>query len=286
MIGRKTLKSERARMRRIDLFFERVAHVFLLSYALFLMIAWISYRPSIQIEHIAIEGVHSVDQSAVSVLVTNPLAERILSRINRNNIFFYPSARVLHEISVLDPRISNAKITFNGTHQLHVTLEEFTPALLYCTKSEASSSVSLASSTTPIHGECYFADERGYVFAPAPTWSGYPFLTIIASSTEHSGTSSPLRTFALKESEYAQLKTFFIVLERMNIHPRTITMLGGGDFRISTEHPWDILWASGKDLEVSANNLALMLRSLKEEPTKETNVHIIDLRFGNKIFYK
>lgn len=282
MIGRKTLKSSRARTRRIDIFFERVAHVFLLSCALFLMIAWISFRPSIQIKHVVIEGVRSVDPSVVNGVVTDPLAEQILSRINRNNMFFYPSAQVLRDIRALDPRISNAKITFNGRHQLHVTLEEFTPALLYCREGGATHVPMDASTTPDILRECYFADERGYVFALAPTWSGYPFLTIVASSTD----SSPLRKFALEESAYAQLKAFSAVLERMNIHPRMITILGGSDFRISTEHPWDILWASGKDPEVSANNLALVLRSLEQEPSKEADVRIIDLRFGNKIFYK
>jgi len=101
----------------------------------------------------------------------------------------------------------------------------------------------------------------------APTWSGYPFLTIVASSTEQPA-SSPLGKFALDSSEYAHLKAFFTVLEGINIHPRIITMLGGGDFRLNTGYPWDILWASGKDPEASADNLALMLAFFRERSFK------------------
>ncbi len=281
-IGRKTLKSSRARTRRIDIFFEHTAHVFLLSCALFLGLAWLSYRPALQIASVAIDGVHSVDQSAVNELVAHPLAQRVLYRINRNNMFFYPSTQVFRELMALDPRVANVKLVFEGRHRLHVTLEEFTPALLYCVHGGTALVPTSASTTPDLLRECYFADARGYVFASAPTWSGYPFLTIIASSAE----TSPLRKFALEASEYAKLKAFFVVLEQTNIHPHTVTILSDGDFRISSEHPWDILWASGKDPEASANNLALVLHSLQQEPSKEADVRIIDLRFGNKIFYK
>ncbi len=82
------------------------------------------------------------------------------------------------------------------------------------------------------------------------------------------------------------LKNFFAVLEGIDIHPRIITLLGGSDSRMSTGHPWDIIWTSGKDPQVSADNLALMLRSLDQDPAKEKDLRVVDLRFGNKIFYK
>jgi hypothetical protein len=63
-------------------------------------------------------------------------------------------------------------------------------------------------------------------------------------------------------------------------------MLGGNDFRVSTGHAWDILWTSVKDPQVSVDNLALMLRSLEQDPSKEADLRVVDLRFGNKIFYK
>lgn len=284
-IGRKTLKSERARTRNIDLFFERVAQVLLLSYMLIVVIAWLSYRPALQVQSVAIEGVHGIDQSAVDTIVTEPLSWRFFARVNRNNMFFYPRALVLRELQALDTRVANVKLTFDGTHRLHVTLQEFSPALLYCIQGDTSPVGVDASSSKDTPNDCYFADDRGYVFAPAPTWSGYPFFTIIASSTEQ-GTSSPLGKFAFDQGEYAHLKAFFAMLEGINIHPRTITMLGGNDFRIATGHPWDILWTSVKDPKVSADNLALMLHSLGKDPSKEADLRVVDLRFGNKIFYK
>jgi hypothetical protein len=182
MIGRKTLKSERARTRHIDIFFERVAQVLLLSYLLFVVIAWLSYRPLFQVESVVLEGVRGIDQSAVSAIITEPLSWRIVSRVNRNNMFFYPRGLVLRELMALDPRVADAKLTFDGARRLRITLREYIPSLLYCIKGEPSP-VS-GSSTPDAFDDCYFADERGYVFTPAPTWSGYPFLTIVASSTE------------------------------------------------------------------------------------------------------
>lgn len=285
MIGRKTLKSERARTRHIDLFFERVAQVLLLSYMLFVVIAWLSFRPALQVQSVTIEGVHGIDQSAVSALVNEPLSWKFISRVNRNNMFFYPRAYVLHELQSLDPRVANVKLAFEGAHHLSVTIREYMPSLLYCLQGASETALVIASSTLEAVSDCYFADEHGYIYAHAPTWSGYPFLTIVASSSEQS-TTSPLGKFALDQGQYAHLKEFFVVLAGMDIHPHTITMLGGNDFRISTGHPWDIIWTSGKDPEASANNLALMLRSLGKDPAKESDLRVVDLRFGNKIFYK
>jgi hypothetical protein len=284
-IGRKTLKSERARTRHIDLFFERVAQVLLLSYMLFVVIAWISYRPALQVQSVAIEGVHGIDRSAVDTIVTEPLSWRFFSRVNRNNMFFYPRAQVLHRLEALDPRVANVKLRFDGARRLHVTLEEFSPSLLYCIQGGTPFDSAIASSSPDALGDCYFADARGYVFAAAPTWSGYPFFTIVASSTEQAS-SSPLGTFVLDQDEYVRLKSFFALLSEINIHPRIITMLGGNDFRVSTGHAWDILWTSVKDPQVSVDNLALMLRSLEQDPSKEADLRVVDLRFGNKIFYK
>ena len=299
-IGRKTLKSERARTRHIDLFFERVAYTLLLSYTLFVIISILSYDPSLQMKSITVEGVRGADRAAVDTIAQDALSWRFFSRVDRNNIFFYPRSSVRHAIIALDPRIKQATLTFDSLHRLRITIEEYTPSLLYCGAAGSDERVAalVVGSTTQMAGDavprtftdCYFADERGYVFAKAPEWSGYPYITVVASSssdTEGEQTSfAPLRTFALPREEYQRVRTFLNVLTHIDLYPRALTVIGEHDFRISTALPWDILWSSDKDPQKSADNLALVLNSLAADKASAASLKMIDLRFGNKIFYK
>jgi hypothetical protein len=129
---------------------------------------------------------------------------------------------------------------------------------------------------------CYYADDQGYIFAEAASWSGHPYTTFVSTSTAQS-----LRTHILPKEEYALVGQFLSSLTAIDIFPHTVTILGNNDFRIDTTLPWDILWSSEKDPQKSTDNLALVLSSLQTMDTKKkTELESIDLRFGDKIFYK
>lgn len=296
MIGRKTLTSERARTRRIDIFFERLGQGILVLYGVFIFTVWLADRPGLQIHSLVIEGTHAVDHNAVALIATDALSKQFLSRVDRNNMFFYPRGSVLSAIIALDPRVADAQLRFDSRHNLRVLIQEFSPALLYCghaappSLSPAGVSGTSSKILPELRGElddCYVADERGYVFASAPAWSGYPYLAFVAASSSDVATFSPLHSYVLPSDEYVRVREFLATLLSIELYPRMITILGNHDFRIETNSPWDILWSSTKDASKSTENLALVLNSLKgNDPAQNEALHVVDLRFGNKIFYK
>lgn len=293
MIGRKTLKSERARGRQIDIFFERTAQVMLLSYALFAFMSWLSYRPAFHVTEVVIEGLHAVGKDDIIKVTGEALSSQFLSRVHRNNMLLYPREKIQSEISALDPRIASVYLSFDSRHNLRITVREHNVAALFCQSPDTrvftiaipeDTSTSLDTQVTSgdqsVH--CYYADDQGYIFAEAANWSGYPYMTFVSSSTAQS-----LRTHILPKKEYAHIQQFLASLAAIDLHPHTVTILGNNDFRINTSLPWDILWSSEKDPQKSTDNLSLVLNSLQTlDEKKKKELQSIDLRFGDKIFYK
>lgn len=293
MIGRKTLKSGRARARQIDVFFERTAQVMLLTYALFVFVSWLSYRPAFRITHVAIDGLRAVSRDSIAEIAGDALASQFLSRVDRNNMLLYPRKKMLHEIRTLDPRIATVALSFDSRHTMRIVVHEYVVGALYCQSSdadtfmigtprEAATSTLTTTARTDGGTRCYYADEQGYIFAEAAEWSGHPYVTFVSSST-----TPPLRTHILPDDEYAAVGRFLSSLSEIDLRPQTVTILGNSDFRIETALPWDIFWSSKKDPQKSTDNLSLVLHSLSTMNERDKKIlESIDLRFGDKIFYK
>jgi hypothetical protein len=53
-----------------------------------------------------------------------------------------------------------------------------------------------------------------------------------------------------------------------------------------TNLPWTILWSITADPAESTRNLGVVLSSINAGGQAEDELHRIDLRFGNKVFYQ
>lgn len=301
MLGRKTLKSERARMERIDARFQAIAQILLVLYALFVLASWLSYRPLFALTSIDIGGTHAISNLEVQNIAEHALHTRVLYRIDRNNMLLYPSSAVLEQIKAKYPRVKDAQLQFDGRHKIVISVEEYLPALLYCMgfenfkESTHMKNLTDATTTEPIESTttdsqslstCYFADEQGYVFASAPNYAGYPFIAIVASSTSHMKAISPVGTYALDAETFHNIQGFISQLNTIGFTTHAVELLAEHDIRIKTDRPWDILWTTTKDPTESIKNLGLVLDSITKDKKAEGEITVIDLRFGNKIFYR
>lgn len=278
ILGRKTLKSKRARMRTVDMVFERVAQVLLVSYFIFTFISWATLRESLRIERVAVIGSQATDAEAIEVLAHEYLAQKFLWKINRNNALLYPKQSLATAVLSLDAHLKDVKIAVGKDSQLAIHVTEYTPTYLWCAGAESSAS------STPA---CYLADDTGYVFAKAPDYSGYPFdifETSIAGSDEQ---GSPIGLFILPEEEFVKVSAFQLELEKSGITTHRIVQTGEFDFSFTTDAPWVVVWSTKKDPAVSARNLDIVLDEIKSKKGKGTTTpSSIDLRFGSKIFYQ
>jgi hypothetical protein len=284
-LGRTSLKSARTRIHRIEKTFEFVGYAILVSYFLYLSVVWITARPSLWITDVEIEGAHAVSADSIADIAKEQLNGILLYHIRTDNEFLYPKEEVIEEVMSLSPRIAHVSVDFTGRHTLRVAVTEFTPNFLFCMASD----LALASSTSIDRQpkDCYFADEKGYVYSEAPEYLGYPFVAIIASTSEEAVThATPVGTHALSEEEYARIRSFIDDLSRAGLSTHSVTLMPDHDVEIEVGMPWKLLWTTTRDPEASFRNLGVVLDSLAASPSKGKDVTQIDLRFGNKIFYR
>lgn len=317
-IGRKMIKSERARMHQINAVFARIAKTMILLYACFLILVWVSERSVFKINSVEVEGTYALSAPDIEAIALRPLSEKFLFWIAGDNRVLYPRELVLREVESTYPRVARADISFPEPHRLLVHIEEYQPAFLYCMNQEApapaprnspavlmsdSAMASTSTSTSveelplpkelpasvPALSDCYFADKGGYVFSRAPEYSGYPFLAVIsqASSAPVSELPSPIGERILDPEDHSRITAFVSALDALSLRTHALYLRNAHDVEFETNMPWSILWATTEDPEESVRNLDVVLQALPNERTEsDDTLNRIDLRFGNKVFYK
>lgn len=272
-ILRNTIRpSRRERARRIDRAFEFFLRTFLLCYFLFVFSAWLSYREEFRISEIAITGAQAVDASLVRNAVERELAQHLLWKIDRNNFLLYPRWAIPSAIMHLDTRVKDVEVDVEKK-RLTIRLVEYSPVFLWCPPQNASA-------TTTLTAGCSFADETGHIFSFAPGYSGNPFLVFVTTTPR--GNERAI----LPKEEFDKVSAFLQKLALLQISPRLIEQSGLHDFTIMTDKPWIIRWSSARDPEEDTRNLALVLQNLGGDHLNVDTLKAIDLRFGNKVFYK
>ena len=271
-------KSRRERMRRVDRTFERAGQAILIIYALFILSTWISHREEFRISEIRVLDARSVDSVAVQNIVESELARQLLWKINRNNSLLYPRRAMISEIKMLDTRVKTVNIAVDG-RLLTVRISEYSPAFLWCSPDSGSA-------TTTLTSGCYFADSTGHIFAQAPDYSGTPFLIYV--TTVIGNDSDPLYSDSsiLSDEEFDKVSHFLQKLSPLGITPRVVRQSGAHDFTISTDRTWEIRWSSTREPEEDVRNLSLVLQNLSKDQKSLDALKAIDLRFGNKVFYR
>lgn len=285
-IFRNTIRrsSRRERLRRIDRVFEIILNLFLVCYFLFVFSAWLSYRPAFRISEIRIEGAQAVDALPVQNVVESELARRLLWKIDRNNIVLYPRWRMSSAIMALDSRIKGVTMTVESMKRLTVHVSEYSPAFLWCASPsnlEGTSALPAKSVATSTTG-CSFADDTGHIFASAPEYSGNPFLVFVTTAFEENENKRAV----LPREEFDKMNLFIRKLALLGFSPRIIRQAGPHDFTLVTNMPWVIRWSSARNPEEDARNLALVLQNLSGDNFNTDALTAIDLRFGNKVFYR
>lgn len=263
--------SLRARRRKL-----RALRVLVLC-AAFAGLAWgvsaLSYSPKFAIQGIAVVGAKEVPASLVRAYVETKLYDGTNPLLSRGNIFLYPRAEIEKSVTGYFPRIRTAEIARGAllAQAITVTVAERTPFALWC-----SGALSSDSGTN----DCYVMDDSGFVFAPAVS----PFSGSMVFGGGLSLSSSPIGETYLP----THLANVLLLLERFRqaaFAPESVFAENEQDFSVQFKEGFELRASWGDYANVLVRNLQLALSS---EPLrgKESKLEYIDLRFGNRVYYK
>jgi hypothetical protein len=249
-------------------------------WVLVLVVLWggivaISRMNQFQIKNVIISGNTVTDGAAVEDLVRSELKDTYLGMFPKANSFLFPKKNIKFVVLSEFPRIEQVEVSRTDLSTISVTVSERKPKALWCegvTPFLTGQSIS----------DCYFLDGNGLIFSRAPDFSRNVFVRYMGniSTTTTIGGVYGGGHF----SEY----TFFI--QSLLVEHVTVTdmiTLPNGNRELYLSSGVKILFDNRQDLSVVLANIKLLIEKddlglLSATPKFE----YVDLRYGNKIFYK
>lgn len=236
---------------------------------------YIVHRPEIRIDTVVFSGGVLVKHADVEAETLVFLGHSYLGIIPKNNILFYPHDSLEAYLKDVFRRIDQISITRSNMHSLSVTITERKPVALWC---DTLPDVGLA-----LH--CYFMDNLGILFAEAPQFSGDAYTKYFGLINSDTPVGSQ---FTVSSTTFRVINDFVHEVDVLSLGPEYIVAKDNGEFSIYLSSGGYILFDLKSDIGKTRDNLEALLRAPAFATSTRGRLPIdyIDLRFGNKLFYK
>ena len=253
----------RRRQKRKQKIQEKIAFVFLgiviLAAGVSIFFSWEKFR----ISRITFSGLERTNEEALRAYIQDRLRERFVILFPRDNIFFFGPQRLSQGIMSSFPSIQSASVIRAFSSGLRFDIVEYREWGLYCFGDPE---------------RCLWIDENAHAFRDIANEQidSFPKIRDESASDTRIGNMviSPRRM---------EIARFFNEREEFG----TIEMIiskNAETLRVKAQAGWEILIREDGDLENAYKNVHIALQGEIKERVKD--LEYIDLRLGNKIFYK
>ena len=192
----------------------------------------------------------------------------------RNNVFLYPHDSLQNFLKDKFKRIDTISIDTDNQKTIRINITERGMYALWCGEDQSSESSE----------KCYFMDDNGVVFSKAPLFSGdayFKFYGFLSTSTDPIG-----NTYLASTTKFLDISRFVDrVKNTTNIKPVGLLVKGDGEYDLLLSQEGKVYFDDLQSFDKTADNLETLLKTIGTS-TDLTGIDYIDLRFGNKVFYK
>ena len=268
--GNRLRTPEFARRKR-RLFYIKIAALAVVLAGSVAGLSYLTRLPALQISEINITGAEVVDEGELRSAVHEQLAGRYFFLFSKANIFLYPKTAL--EASVLSSfkRLKSAEFSFKNLHSVELLVTERPPQALWC------------GVTRDAGGEapCYFLDPEGYIYTQAPTFTGPVYLRFFGALPQGEVVGMQF----LPTEQFGAFVAFVEALGVQGVRPTELVLLDT-EIELYLEDGTKILFLRKQELPRVLDNLLSVLLSPTFKGKEDLNLDYIDLRFGNKVYYK
>ncbi len=249
---------------------------FLFLFLLFLITIFSRWQ-GINISEVAVSGNKIVETESILYLAKADLAGRYFWLFPKSNSFIYPEKKIKKELLQNFQRLSEVNLNIKNEKTLEITVQEREAKYLWCGDK-------IPEVADESDQKCYFADTDGYIFDNAPYFSGSVYFKFYG---DVNGAGNPTG-FYFEQEFFQKVISFKDNLEKMNLKPVSFEVKDR-DFYFDLSSGGVIIFKKDADYEKLAENLqaAISTEPLKSDFAKKSALLLyIDLRFGNKVYYK
>lgn len=197
------------------------------------------------------------------------MAGKYAGLFSKANIFLYPKSKIENDLRTLYPTLGNASVHALDFHTISVSVAERTPFALWCPSADSA--------------QCVLLDESGLAYAHAPQYSGNVYQVYTGPLPD-----GPLPKQFLTPEYFHSLSALVTTFSK-KIAPDTITSVlvdENNDVHLKTSGGYEIMFALGADGGDVFENFSLTLTAAPFTTHKLSDFQYIDLRFGDKVYYK
>ncbi|HEY0220883.1 MAG TPA: hypothetical protein VGC58_01535 [Candidatus Paceibacterota bacterium] len=240
------------------------------------LISYVSHRKELRLGRVYLFGGVLLTEEEVQEKTLLFLSGSHFFIFPKNNTFLFPREDLESYLKEFFKRIDTIIIKKKGFTALSVEIKERKPYAIWCK--------GLPEKTEGEIEECYFMDQNSTIFAPAPNFSGDAYFKYYGEVGD-----SPIgKEYIASSTKFIGISDFVTNIKTLSLRPQYILEKGEDDFSMVLSGGGQIYFDTKESLYKVVQNLSALLKTPELAPLNRENlpVHYIDLRYGNKLFYK
>ncbi len=262
MKKKKTLRKKHRVKRKKPLLENNLMYGSFLFFSLFCAaIYFFLFFPLFQTQSITVENTKNLNENALIEYIDERLNKKILF-LNSRSIFLFSENAMRNDILKKTSVIKDVSIKKFFPAEIEVKIKEREPYAVWCNSADTMS--------------CFYLDQQGVVFQKVERIPKN-FIVFIREEKAFPGKK------ILEKSCLSSISLVKKELSRMDIEARYFRLPTEKTFEVFTGEGWKIYFSSG-NIESEIANLKLIIEKISKE--KRNDLRYIDLRFGDRVYYK
>ena len=258
---------------------------------LFFIFTYVSGLAKLNISGIEVAGNKITDTELVQNAVREELAGKYFWLIPKTNIFFYPKNKIKAKLAENFKRLDHISLSMKGENVLEVSTTERKAEYVWCGD---------AVPTIESEENCYFMDATGYIFDTAPYFSGdvyFKFYGLIHRTTAEGKVienENPAGAY-FAQADFSRMISLKDMLSEIGLSPVLLYKAPDEGIKVYLDSKSsailgpEILIKIDADFQKIVENLQSALTTeplLTDFKKKYSSLLYLDLRFGNKVYFK
>jgi cell division septal protein FtsQ len=254
-------------------FAKRMTLIFgILTILIIVGVVFLLRMDSIQIKETNIEGVSIIDKKEVEDTVRGTLSGNYLWLIPKSNTFLYSVNKLNNLLVQKFPGIYSLDVGREGFGKVYVKIVERKPETLWCQDN--------GDEALPW---CFFVDSTGVVFAEAPYFSGNVYFIYKGKLNQE----NPMGAQIFTKQDFSIFVSFIKQAgSKLGLDIVGVELKDVGDFDLLLSSGTKILLNKNISYDDMYNNLDAVFKSQQLSSSTLSTLDYIDMRFGNKVYYK
>ncbi|MES3004880.1 MAG: hypothetical protein V4690_02060 [Patescibacteria group bacterium] len=229
--------------------------------------SYISHRPELRVTSVVLNGEVLVSESEVVAVTKDYVSGSYFFLFPKNNTFWYPQKKLTNLLKDTFKRIDTIDVELDGPNTIVIDITERKPVAIWDNGTEGT----------------YFMDMNGTIFSSAPTFSGNAYLKYYGLVE-----GDPIGQQYIAPEDFHKITEFIESVKTNSVYPVHFIAKTKDSFSLVLSGGTEVYFDNKVSLDVLAENFKALLKTPELAVQKDGSIlaEYIDLRFGNKLFYK